>query len=120
MLSIVVVVLLCESFCQVVLPSVEALGGTLFVHRLASSEFLVRLTVAGDAEGFEVVPVVGEAFHLLECLRRFDWHAVMHVDGWGDVAFGHSCRLALADAPLTEGMLAEVGNAEFAPSAVVE
>jgi hypothetical protein len=44
----------------------------------------------------------------------------MHVDGWGDVAFGHSCRLALADAPLTEGMLAEVGNAEFAPSAVVE
>jgi hypothetical protein len=76
--------------------------------------------VAGDAEGFEVVPIVGEAFHLLECLRRFHGHPVMHVDGWGDVAFGHSCSLALADAPLAEGMLAEVGDAEFSPSAVVE
>jgi hypothetical protein len=120
MLSIVVVVLLCETFCQVVAPSVEALGGTLFRHRLASPEFLVGLTVAGDAEGFEVVPVVGEAFHLLERLRRLYGHPVMHVDGWGDVAFGHSCRLALADAPLTEWMLAEVGDAELAPSAVVE
>jgi hypothetical protein len=44
----------------------------------------------------------------------------MHVDGWGDVAFGYSCRLALANAPLTEGVLTEVGDAEFTPSAVVE
>jgi hypothetical protein len=86
----------------------------------ALAHLAVRAAVAGDAEGFEVVPVVGEAFHLLECLRRFDWHAVMHVDGWGDVAFGHSCGLAFADAPLTEWMLAEVGDAELAPSAVVK
>ena len=120
MLSIVVVVLLCETFCEVVLPSVEALGGSLFVHRLASPEFLVGLTVACNAEGFEVVPVVGEAFHLLECFRRFHGHPVMHVDGWGDVAFGHSGGLAIADAPLTEGMLTQVGDAEFSPSTVVE
>ena len=106
---------------EVVSPSVEAFLCPLFPQSLCPfAEFLVRLTVAWDAEGFEVVPVVGEAFHLLECLRRFHGHPVMHVDGWGDVAFGHSCRLALADAPLTEGMLTEVGDAEFTPSAVVE
>jgi hypothetical protein len=120
MLSIVVVVLLCETFCQVVAPSVEALGGTLFRHRLASPEFLVGLTVACNTKCLEVVGVVAEFGHLCERLGRFHGHPVMHVDGWRDVAFWHSCRLALADAPLTEGMLTEVGDAEFTPSAVVE
>jgi hypothetical protein len=120
MLSIVVVVLLCESFCQVVLPSVEALGGTLFRHRLASPEFLVGLTVACNTKCLEVVGVVAEFGHLCERLGRFHGHPVVHVDGWRDVTVGHSGGLAFADAPLTEGMLAEVGDAEFAPSAVVK
>ena len=76
------------------------------LHLLAgvAPHLLVGLDVAGDAQQLDVGRIVTELLHLHDGTATLHGLDVVAVHAWRDVPVGHSCRLALADAPLTQSV----------------